>query len=671
MTLRFNEEVISNKALRDHAAVASVDDNKENIPGRKSIDKIENNNNKLESEIILRNGNSCIPEEKITVNHSKKLNTVMSFNSNSENEVYNQENLSQFKTQASIEYIANRTVSSNSISRLSVDTSFEDNQRNIDQNSLNENNLKDTEQNSVEENYNIINDTQQTFGASTFYVSSPYAVKLANKKKSLSDKTYCLAKELLMTERTYRKDLEIVDVVFREEICKEINMQSEAAEQMLSIIDPLYEKHCSLLRDLEQRLAFWEGRPGNRGTPGIKGVGDVLLLHKGMIEIHSTYLDKVQEVLELIYEDLGSNQGFASMYHHFEAQKICYLPLSSFLLKPAFRLIYYNSFLKDLLSCYNSQHPDFDNCVDMLNELRIPCENFENKILPVVNFAKLMELQRSLVGFPNLVDKNREFIREGCLFKVTRNGSHQHMFFLFSDAILYTVRIHDGQLRFKVQGKLTTPGLKVEEAQPMHGVNHCFSLCASTKHLVVGSPSAREYTKWFQDLRHYSKSGSSHRTSSHSLNEEKYESGDENDDIQVQEKIGSHHVNTSIHICWHRNISISCNDLLLSMKHSLSGYLLRKFKNSSGWQKVWVVLSNLCLFFYRSYLDESPLASLPLAGYKIMNTTNGDLVSGDCIFKLVFKNHEYFFTVENKHTFERWMEAISICTLTDEENTRL
>ncbi|GFS45671.1 FERM, ARHGEF and pleckstrin domain-containing protein 2 [Trichonephila inaurata madagascariensis] len=647
-----------------------VDGNKENIPDQKSVDKVENNNNKLESKIILRNGNSCIPEEKVSMNHSKKLNTVASFSSESENETYNQDNLSQFKTEASVEYITNRTASTNSISRLSTDTSFEDHQQNVDQNYLNENHLKDSEQNSVEENY-IITDIQQTYGASTFYVSSPYAVKLANKKKSLSDKTYCLAKELLMTERTYRKDLEIVDVVFREEICKQSDVQSEAAEQMLSVIDPLYEKHCSLLRDLEQRLAFWEGRPGNRGTPGIKGVGDVLLLHKGMIDIHSTYLDKVQDVLELIYEDLGSNQRFANMYYHFEAQKVCYLPLTSFLLRPAFRLIYYNSFLKDLLSCYNSQHPDFDNCVDMLNELRILCETFESKILPVVNFAKLMELQRSLVGFPNLVDKNREFIREGCLFKVTRNGSHQHMFFLFSDAAVYTVRVHDGQLRFKVQGKLSIPGLKVEEAQSMHGVNHCFSLSASSKHLVVGAHSSKEYTKWFWDLRQCAKSGPSHRSSSHSLNEDRYESGDENDDIQAQEKSGSHHMNTSIHICWHRNISISCYDLLLSMKHCLSGYLLRKFKNSSGWQKVWVVLANLCLFFYRSYLDESPLASLPLAGYKILQTTNEDLVHGDCIFKLVFKNHEYFFTVENKHTFERWIEAISICTLMDDENTHL
>ncbi|XP_055935449.1 FERM, ARHGEF and pleckstrin domain-containing protein 2-like isoform X2 [Argiope bruennichi] len=633
------------------------DDDGQDIPDHQT----EKNNNKPTSQLIQQNGTNFKTQINNVLNHSNKS---PSFNTDSfqpeVESIYNQENLSQLKTCASIEYIPNRTLSTNSISRLSADTSFEDHQKNIDSNYLDDNHVKN-----VDESYNVLHDVQQNFGSSTFYVSSPYAVRLANKKRSLSDKTYCLAKELLMTERTYRKDLEIVDVVFREEFYAQTEVQSEAAEEMLSIIDPLYEKHCSLLRDLEQRLAFWEGRPGNRGSPGIKGVSDVLLLHKGMIEIHSIYLEKLPDVLKLIFEDLQDNEKFCEMYNMFEAQKICYLPLTSFLLKPAFRLLYYYNLLKDLLSCYNSQHPDFDNCVGMLNELKNPCENLENKIAPVMNFTKLMELQRSLIGFPKLVDKNRNFIREGCLFKLTKHGSHQHMFFLFSDVILYTVHILDGQLQFKVQGKLPTSGLKVEEIQPMHGMNHCFSLCTSEKHIIVGAPSAREHSKWLQDLQRCALNKTS---SSHPLNIERCDSSVESDDIK---KVESHLVNTSIHVCWHRNISISSNDLLLSMKHSLSGYLLRKFKNSSGWQKVWVVLANLCLFFYRSYLDESPLASLPLAGYKIKHTTNGDLVFGDCIFKLVFKTHEYFFTVENKHTFERWMEAISVCTLMDEENTRL
>lgn len=40
---------------------------------------------------------------------------------------------------------------------------------------------------------------------------------------------------------------------------------------------------------------------------------------------------------------------------------------------------------------------------------------------------------------------------------------------------------------------------------------------------------------------------------------------------------------------------------MLVLQNQLSGNLLRKFKNSSGWQKLWVVFTNFCLFFYKSH----------------------------------------------------------------------
>ncbi|CAN7995851.1 unnamed protein product [Ixodes pacificus] len=70
------------------------------------------------------------------------------------------------------------------------------------------------------------------------------------------------------------------------------------------------------------------------------------------------------------------------------------------------------------------------------------------------------------------------------------------------------------------------------------------------------------------------------------------------------------HSNTALHLCWHRNTSIGRQQhqqaFLASHPssfkcHYLSGYLLRKFKNSSGWQKLWVVFTNFCLFFYKSF----------------------------------------------------------------------
>lgn len=49
------------------------------------------------------------------------------------------------------------------------------------------------------------------------------------------------------------------------------------------------------------------------------------------------------------------------------------------------------------------------------------------------NLVKLVELQRDLVGIDNLIQPGREFLREGCLQKLSRKGYQQRMFFLVSN----------------------------------------------------------------------------------------------------------------------------------------------------------------------------------------------------------------------------------------------
>jgi hypothetical protein len=76
---------------------------------------------------------------------------------------------------------------------------------------------------------------------------------------------------------------------------------------------------------------------------------------------------------------------------------------------------------------------------------------------------------------------------------------------------------------------------------------------------------------------------------------------DEDESNQLERSCVQHRANTTMHVCWHRNLSVCIEDHRHSIKNQLSGYLLRKFKNSNGWQKLWVVFSNFCLFFYKTY----------------------------------------------------------------------
>ena len=50
-----------------------------------------------------------------------------------------------------------------------------------------------------------------------------------------------------------------------------------------------------------------------------------------------------------------------------------------------------------------------------------------------------------------------------------------------------------------------------------------------------------------------------------------------------------------------RATSVAIMDHQRALENQLSGYLLRKFKNSNGWQKLWVVFTNFCLYFYKTF----------------------------------------------------------------------
>lgn len=123
--------------------------------------------------------------------------------------------------------------------------------------------------------------------------------------------------------------------------------------------------------------------------------------------------------------------------------------------------------------------------------------------------------------------------------------------------------------------------------------------------------------------------------------------------LQQQQKTQPSRSNTALHVCWHRGATVGLGDHLIAAEHQLSGYLLRKFKNSSGWQKLWVVFTSFCLYFYKSYQDEFALASLPLLGYTVGPPGHLDAVQKEFVFKLSFKNHVYFFRAESAHTYNR------------------
>ncbi|XP_034091494.1 FERM, ARHGEF and pleckstrin domain-containing protein 2 isoform X2 [Gymnodraco acuticeps] len=486
------------------------------------------------------------------------------------------------------------------------------------------------------------------------------------RKRYPTDKAYFIAKEILTTERTYLKDLEVITVWFRSAVIKENAMPEGLMTLLFSNIDPIYEFHRGFLKELDQRLALWEGRSNAHAKGDYQRIGDVMLRNMCALKEFTSFLQKHDEVLTELEKASKRLKKLETVYKEFELQKVCYLPLNTFLLKPIQRLMHYKLILERLCKHYSPSHRDHDDCKEALKEVAEIATQLQSSLIRLENFQKLTELQRDLIGIENLTAPGREFIREGCLFKLTKKGLQQRMFFLFSDMLLYTSKGVTATNQFKVHGQLPLHGMIVEESENEWSVPHCFTIYSAQRTIVVAASSKVEMGKWIEDLNlAIDMSKKSQEKSSIFLDagltdhSNLYGSPAVSPELPPRYLLGQgQRPNTITHVCWYRNQNLSLTDYLRMDQNQLSGYLLRKFKNSNGWQKLWVVFTNFCLFFYKTHQDDFPLASLPLLGYTVSTPEESDSIHKDYVFKLQFKSHVYFFRAESEYTFERWMEVI-------------
>uniref|UniRef100_A0A3Q4G9T3 FERM, ARHGEF and pleckstrin domain-containing protein 1 n=1 Tax=Neolamprologus brichardi TaxID=32507 RepID=A0A3Q4G9T3_NEOBR len=494
----------------------------------------------------------------------------------------------------------------------------------------------------------------------------------ARRKKFPTDKAYFIAKELLTTERTYLNDLQVITESFHSAVGKDEAFPDSVKSLISANYDPVYKFHQGFLKETEQRLAQWEGRSNAHIKGDYQRIGDVLLKNIQGLRQLTIHLQKHSECLVELERACRSSRKVETLCRDFEQQRVCYLPLNIFLLRPLHRLLHYKLILERLCKHYPPTHDDFRDCRAALADISEMVLQLQGIMMKMENFQKLIELKKDLTGVEDLISPGREFIRLGCLSKLSGKGLQQRMFFLFSDCLVYTSRGMTPSNQFKVHGQLPLYGMTIRESEEEWGVPHSFTLFGQRQSVVVAASCASEMERWVEDIRMAidlaeQSSSLNNDLLSTSLSDNKdggveQESEDELGGSRSSLERQGHRGNTTVHVCWHRNTSVSMVDFSIAVENQLSGNLLRKFKNSNGWQKLWVVFTNFSLFFYKSHQDDYPLASLPLLGYSVTVPSESENIHKDYVFKLHFKSHVYYFRSESEYTFERWMEVIRSAT---------
>ena len=97
---------------------------------------------------------------------------------------------------------------------------------------------------------------------------------------------------------------------------------------------------------------YREGRSSSLQSSDCKQIGDILLrtFDVLLMEHYLKYLDAHARILQLLEDALdpenGAHAGFRQLFTEFEAQKVCYLPVTTLLLKPLHRVLHYELLLE-------------------------------------------------------------------------------------------------------------------------------------------------------------------------------------------------------------------------------------------------------------------------------------------------------------------------------------
>nr|CAH8827199.1 unnamed protein product [Trichobilharzia regenti] len=554
------------------------------------------------------------------------------------------------------------------------------------------------------------------------------------------DEAYHLVRELVMSERTYKRNLSIICVHFKDigkdSLCSELNINPQLLQELTSrlvdLLSPIYTEHCLMLNNFENRLSNWSSQNGySKQSNGLDSltptpqtvntssefrIGDLFVASLHILPMYHCYLMQAGNIMLDIEKLVRNRPEIEKLIRNFEAQKYCYLPFYVFLLKPMHRLLQYRVLLERLMRYYGEFHSDLPDCRIAHAKLNDLIQSQWESYKRIENTYKLLEIQRDLIGFnPDLISSfelsqystlqqneksnydnhntntttnnssnkqtpihastcgshslgpvyhpNRQFIREGWLQKLSKKGYQARMFFLLSDQLVYASRTTAPFLQFKVHGQFSLQDLMVEEVEPAHS----FTIYSGNRCFLVAASSDWQRDRWLEDI---SRAILAAKTRPSTFSNESVVNNIENKNDSSMKILNCGTVEsdsaqmlqravTSVHVCWHRCFTLSMQDILRANEFQTSGYLLRKFKNSNGWQRLWVVFTQLCLFFYKSYRDECPLASLPLLGYTISRPAVDDQIRRDNVLKMQFKNHVYFFRGETRHSFERWVEYLS------------
>ncbi|XP_043943122.1 FYVE, RhoGEF and PH domain-containing protein 6 [Protopterus annectens] len=309
-------------------------------------------------------------------------------------------------------------------------------------------------------------------------------------------RVYHIAQEIMNSEKVFVDVLKLLHIDFRDLVAHASRQQGKPVieekflSQILYYLPQLYELNRDILRELEERVPHWKEH---------QRLADIFVKKGPYLKMYSTYIKEFAKNVALLDEQCKKNPGFAAVVREFEMSPRCAnLALKHYLLKPVQRIPQYRLLLTDYLKNLKEDSADYKDTQSAL-AIVIEVANHANDIMKQGdNFQKLMQIQYSLNGSHEIVQPGRIFLKEGTLMKLSRKVMQPRMFFLFSDALLYTTPLQSGSM-YKLNNMLSLAGMKVSKPSQEAYQNE-LNIESVERSFILSASSATERDEWLEAI---------------------------------------------------------------------------------------------------------------------------------------------------------------------------
>ncbi|KAE9413002.1 hypothetical protein Angca_009419, partial [Angiostrongylus cantonensis] len=395
----------------------------------------------------------------------------------------------------------------------------------------------------------------------------------------------------------------------------------------------------------------------------------VLCTTHNVIPAYASLLEQYPIYIAALDQLAKSNAEFQSQLRKFEASNQCYIPLNWILLKILHRVVAWRPILTRLVEWQLSEgvnDVNFGPIRVALEKISRFADSTRKQREAIIEFVALLQLEADTATQGLLTQPNRRLLRFGWVERWSDRGLSPRMLLLFSDEVLLAHRSQATPFAINVELKLK--GLLVEDGDSYEVTgkrNDAFTLHYGRKSIVLASPAKErwiEASSFFSDFSAVKQHVKNRFELPSITTESDHRFPDLGRDIKggtVNELQAKERRRLSpLQVCWYRKTTLGIHQIYDIVTVCQSGYLLRKLRNSNGWQRLWTELTSHTLFFYKTHKDIAPIANLPLLEYKLCMPSLADRVHHSNCFKLVYSTHEYFFRTTGWYSFQRWAEAL-------------